>query len=219
MRRTNLLLCVCALLSIQGNALATTLQLYDGTDLNGFTVHGPATWSGAGGILQNTDTADAESYLTYDTPLSSDSFFLQVQVTVLEGMRFRLHGVFDQLYIGNEGFIRQFEMYGSQLTNSQQVSDDSYLTDVSYTLRLEKDADGDVRLYQDGVLTHTGDVGALPDLNITILAGDDFSPGKIQITSLTYGSLVPEPSAVAPAALGGLILLAAGIQKRRRCPR
>jgi hypothetical protein len=219
MRRSSLLLCAWALLLFQGNTLASTLQLYDGTDLNGFTVHGPATWSGVGGILQNTDTANAESYLTYDTPLPSDSFFLQVQVTVLEGMRFRLHGVFDQLYIGNEGFIRQFEMYGSQLTNSQQVSDDSYLTDVSYTLRLEKDADGEVRLYQDGVLTHTGEVGALPALDITILAGDDFSPGKIQITSLTYGSLVPEPATVVPAALGGLAVLAAEIQKRRRCLR
>jgi hypothetical protein len=198
---------------IDADATATTLQLYNGNDLNGFTVHGPATWSGAGGILQNTSIADDQSYLTYDTPLPSDSFFLQVQVAVLEGMRFRLHEVFDQLYIGNEGFIPQFEIYGSQLTNSQQLADDSYVPDVFYTLRLEKDADGAVRLYQDGVLTHTGEVGTLPDLNITILAGDGFSPGMIQITSLIYGTPVPEPAAVVLAALGGLALLA---RRRRR---
>jgi hypothetical protein len=184
------------------NTTAAPIQLYDGASLAGFTVHGPVSWSGAGGLLQNLSTADDHSFLTYDTPLPSDSFYLEARVSVLEGIRFRLHEVFDQLYVGNEGFIRQFEVYGNQLTNSNQVADDFYDPNVFYTLRLEKDSDGQVRLFQDGVLTHTGIVGSLPPLAITILAGDGFSPGRIQISSLIYGSPVPEPATIALGMMG-----------------
>ena len=199
------LLAIVAFVAIgfQHEIRGETIHLYNGADLTGFSVHGPVAWSGAGGVLQNLSLANEQSYLTYDTPLSSESFVLEVRVKVLEGMRLRVHGVFDQLYLGNEGFLRQFEVYGSQVTNNTQLADDSYLPDVFYTLRLEKFADGEVRLYQDDVLTHTAVVGALPDLELRLLAGDSFSPASVQIASLIYSTPVPEPAS--------LVLLGVGV--------
>lgn len=112
-------------------------------------------------------------------------------------MRFRLHAAFNQLYIGNEGYWRQFEMYGNRLHDVRQVGDDSYVLNQWYDLRLEVDADDHVKLFKNDILTHTARVSSLPDLQVIFGAGDGWSPGMIEMETLQYTRSVPAPSSLA----------------------
>ena len=188
-------------------ARTEVIDLFNGQDLSGFTVHGAAEWAVEGGVLFNVQTAaDDSNYLAYDDPLRGSNFILSTRVRTTEGMRFRLLLDSGDLYIGNEGYIRQLEVYGNKLSDVVQVADDSYELNEWCDLKLKVDKFGSVELFKNDVLTHTATVEPLGDLASRIRAGDRWSPGKIEMASLQYES-IPEPSAIVLLGMGALGLL------------
>lgn len=108
-------------------------------------------------------------------------------------MRLRVHfGEFGTFYIGNEGFTRQFEVYGSDISNVQQVGDDSYVLGQWYTLRIEVGDDGKVALYKDNVLTHIAERTLARDVYVTMVPGDGWSAGHAQFSDI---KIMPMPFA------------------------
>ncbi len=198
------------------SASCETIDLFNGQNLDGFTVHGPVSWAVENGILKNTSPADAHSFLQYDTPLPSSDFVLETRVRIVNGMRFRLHTAFNELYLGNEGFWSQFEVYGSHLFNVNEVGDDSYVLGQWYDLRLAVDRDGGVQLYKDGVLTHTASVLPLSNLQVALFAGDGWSTGMIEIESLQYVHPVPAPSSLTALSGVGVMSLFWVVRRRTR---
>ncbi len=196
-------------------ARTEVIDLFNGQDLSGFTVHGAAEWAVEGGVLFNVQTAaDDSNYLAYDDPLRGSNFILSTRVRTTEGMRFRLLLDSGDLYIGNEGYIRQLEVYGNKLSDVVQVADDSYELNEWCDLKLKVDEFGSVELFKNDVLTHTGTVEPLGDLAIRIHPGDSWSPGKIEMTSLQYEP-IPEPSTIVLLLTGALGFLGFAWRRRR----
>ncbi len=180
------------------------VDLFNGTDTSDWTCGG-AAWSVSGGILRNTRGYE-QDWISYNTTLPSDSFAFEMRVRMVSGMRLRTHMAFDSIYVGNEGGIRQFEVYGRDITGVAQVGDDSYVQGAWYTLRLEVSSTDRVQLFKNGVLTHTAArTGRLPS-QITVVPGDHWSPGSVEISSIRY-RLVPEPSALAVLGSGLLSVI------------
>ncbi len=196
-------------------ARTEVIDLFNGTDLSGFTVHGPVEWAVEEGVLFNTQTEDDSNYIAYDDPLRGSNFILSTRVRTTEGMRFRLLLDSGDLYIGNEGYIRQFEVYGNKLSDVVQVADDSYELNEWCDLKLKVDKFGSVELFKNDVLTHTATVEPLGDLAIRIRAGDSWSPGKIEMASLQYES-IPEPGTFVLLCIGAVTMIA---WRRRRTGR
>ena len=171
--------------------------MFNGDDLTGFTVHGgDVAWEVNNGVVRNVSPGNDGRYLTCDAPLPGGDFVLEVRVRIVEGMRFRMRLIPGNLWIGNEGYERQFEIYGSRVSNRKQVGEDLYVLNRWYDLRLEVQQTGEAKLYKDGTLTHTAMVSPLQDSHqIHISPGDNWSPGKIEIASLRYASPIPESDA------------------------
>lgn len=218
--KPRLLLVLFGLVLMTGSASLAQghwIDLFNGSDLSGWT-NGGVPWTVQSGILTNTQGYEND-WIRYDTPLPSDDFMFEMRVRMVSGMRLRTHMWFDGLYLGNEGFTRQFEVYGGNLTGVSQVADDGYVNDQWYTLRLVVTPAGTVQLYKDGTLTHTGSLTGRQPVGIVIVPGDHWSQGQVQISSVRYFQ-VPEPlSAITLlsglAGLGGIAL--PRLRRRKIC--
>ena len=188
-------------------AVGTThaVPLFNGVDLSGWT-YGSWAWEVENGVLRNTGVGDIGDWLRYETQLPSEEFSFEIRMRVVDHSnaypRPRIYMV-HEFYFGNEGFINQFEIYGSDLTNIQQVGNDSYDIGEWNVLRLEVDNQDQVSFYKNGILTHTATRIRSTSLNILIRPGDDWSAGHIEISSITY---IPEPATLLLLALGTLAL-------------
>jgi len=179
------------------------IDLFNGVDLSGWTCEG-ASWTVAEGVLRNTGGYE-QDLIKYNTVLPPDQFALEMRVRIVSGMRLRTHAAFDSIYMGNEGSIRQFEVYGRDITDVAQVGDDSYVLGQWYLLRLEVSATDRIELYKDNYLTHIATRTKRVPSQITIVPGDHYSPGQIEVSSIRY-HIVPEPSGLLAlvCGLGGL---------------
>ena len=152
------------------------VELFNGVDLTGWQEVG--TWVVENGIVRNE--GDGVDGLLYEDILPDDTFIYEIRVRIQGGKRFR--SPLDDnsnVYIGNEGSIHQFEIYGNHVTNVNQVGDDTYVHGQWYDLRFE--ADGvNLELYKDDVLTHTAIRTQTSYFRPRLQSGDPFSPGFIQ---------------------------------------
>lgn len=165
------------------------IELFNGQDLSGFTVGGANIWVVENGILKNTTATNEANTLRYSTNLPSLDFFLEMRVKIIEGTRFRWYLEGDRFYAGNEGSIRQFEVYGSAISGTHQVGNDSYVLNQWYDLRIEVNLASQVSLYKNGVLTHTAQTTPLIDLHTVLKPGDSYSVGRIEVSEFRYGQL------------------------------
>ena len=213
---------VCLAVAILGafavQDVSLAAELFNGVDLDGWT-YSAQPWIVEDGVLRNTGPGNDSDYLVYDTLLTSDPFMFEMRLRVMDCTntyprpRIKLGPPehHHQIYFGNEGFTRQFEIYGSGLSGVTQVGNDSYNLRTWYTLRLEIDEYDNVLFYKNNLLTHTARRTTRSPMKIGIWAGDGWSQGHLQISSITY---VPEPATLALLAVGGLALI-----RRARCKR
>jgi hypothetical protein len=164
-------------------------DLFNAVDLDGWVINS-GQWAVAGGILVNTGDG-ANDVLRFAETLPGDAYALEIRVQVVDGMRLRIHADAG-MYVGNEGFKRQLDIYGSSASDLSEVSDDSYAPGSWYTLRLEVGRSGKASLYKNGVLTHTARRTAVQPLCLSISAGDPWSPGHVQVSSVRYRDLSGE---------------------------
>jgi hypothetical protein len=169
----------------------------------------PSSWIVQNGTIRNTGSGDDIDWLKFDEPLAADTFSLSIKLKVLDCSRFPrprifLNGQCGDFYFGNEGFLWQYEIYGSVLSNVRQVGDDSYVAGNWYDLKVMVDAQNQVSLFKDGVLTHTAIRTSSAPLQLVISGGDNWSPGHIEIASVEYA--VPEPTTLLMLGLGVVML-------------
>jgi hypothetical protein len=195
---------VCAaalLLTVSASAKAESV-LFDGTSLNDWT-QGSYPWGVAGGYAYNGQGNDLDWIMYNQTFPGTGAYSITVNLDVTScsnaDPRPRIHLNGDNFYFGNEGFEFQYEIYGSYLSDVKQVGNDAYALNEWTTLQLDVDANGNVSLYNDGVLTHTAVLNTRAPIQIAINPGDNWSNDKILLSSVTYTAsplLVPLPAAV-----------------------
>ncbi|UCG47052.1 MAG: PEP-CTERM sorting domain-containing protein, partial [Phycisphaerales bacterium] len=195
-----------------------SVPLFSGTNLSGWTYHGSPWTVTRYQILKNTGLGNSNDWIEYNTQLAPDPFTLEIRMRVLdctnttprprvilvpETVPYEIDDV-GKIYFGNEGFSNQFEIYGDELANVNQVGDDYYALRVWYTLRFEVDGRNQVSFFKDDVLTHTATRTAESPLNIVIRPGDSWSAGHIEISSIEY---IPEPATLLLFCLPALAVL------------
>ena len=204
--------------------LATTAEmsygvpLFNRMNLSGWTHHGSPWIVSRSGILQNTGMGNANDWIECNKQLPPDPFTLEIRIRVVDctnttprprvilvakKLPYEIHDV-GKIYFGNEGFVRQFEIYGDDLTNINQVADGQYAIGDWHTLCFDVDGRNQVSFFKDGVLTHTATRITQSPLNIIIRPGDSWSAGHIEISSVDY---VPEPATLLLLGLGAAVLL------------
>lgn len=184
------------------------IDLFNGHDLSGWTAGG-TPWTVRNGTMVNTQGYESD-WIRYDTLLPSTELTFEMRFRMISGMRLRTHISFDNIYIGNEGSIRQIEVYGRNVANVSEVGDDSYNIAQWYTLQLVINPMNHIELYKDGILTHTATRMQQKPTQIVIVPGDHWSPGIVEISSIRYYA-VPEPSSILTllcgiSCIGGMIL-------------
>jgi hypothetical protein len=194
--RLPLLLALIVSAVLVSPARALDLELFNGMDLTGWTVVGPVGWTVEDGVIRNTGPANDGNSLRLDGSLAASDFSLEMLVRIQTGTRMRTFLDPNGVYFGNEGSIRQFEIYGNGLTSVTQTNGDLYETGDWYLLRVDVDATNRMRFYQNNVETHEATVTSLPALQIDIRPGDNFSSGMIEIGRVRYRSPIPAPPVI-----------------------
>lgn len=216
----NMLMALCVLTTT--SAISYGVPLFNGLNLSGWTYHGSPWVVTRYATLANTGTGNANDWIEYNTQLPPDPFTFEIRMRVLDctnttprpriilvakNLPYEIHDV-GRIYFGNEGFVNQFEIYGDDLTNINQVGDDHYAVGHWHVLRFEVDGRNQVSFFKDGMLTYTATRITESPLNIIIRPGDSWSAGHIEISSIEY---VPEPATLLLLGLGAAVLL----RKRR----
>jgi hypothetical protein len=179
-----------SLILMTGNMSARAENLFNGQNLSGWTF-GESPWVVENGILKNTGAGNDGDLLHYSTQLPVEPFVFEIHMRMVsctsQWPRLRIYFNGSDFFFGNEGSARQYEIYGNSMTNVvQTVVDDTYSLGVWYTLRLEVNSQNKVSFFRDGILTHTGVLTQRSPSDIVIKAGDNWSGGKIEISSITY---------------------------------
>lgn len=172
------------------------ISLFNGKDVSDWAV-GRSQWSVSGGVLRNAQGQDPD-WIVSNTDLPEEEFTLEMRVKIVDGMRFRVR-FNPNFWLGNEGFQRQFEIYGGDLAEVERVSDQTYVTGQWYTLRLVVDAADYVWFYKNDVLTYTGRLQARRPSRVIISAGDGWSAGHIEISLIRLSSKALHPTQEIPA--------------------
>lgn len=181
---------------------ACRVPLFDGATLAGWKTSG-GPWQVADGILRNAKGRD-EDWIESTNSLPAGEFAVEARLKIAAGQRLRIlltEG--NSFYVGNEGSIHQIELYGKELSEVQQLVDDSYTHNTWYTYRLEIDEQSRVRLFRDGVLTHTARWSRAQRQRLCIVPGDGFSDGRIEIASLNLQLGGPTGPAAVGTGVGG----------------
>ena len=183
---------VVVLALASGHVYAT--DLFNGVDLTGWT-YSDGPWVVEGGVLNNTGPGNDSDYITYNQSLPSDQFSFDIRFRVTwysnSYPRPRIHMIFNDFWIGNEGFVRHFEIYGGALANVTQLDDDAYNVGEWYDLHLEVYNPNRVVLFKNGRGTHSADRVHQSPIQLRISAGDNWIAGGIEVLSVQY---YPEPA-------------------------
>jgi hypothetical protein len=194
-------------------ARSDAADIFNKTDLTGFTQVGNMTWSVNGGVLSNDTPGNGNAWLSYNPTLDGYGFAFSIteKVAVNTGASFprpRIHftSTFFQLYIGNEGFIDQYGIFGSDVTNALFVNSPVYTPGQYDTLTFVASGSS-LSLYLDNTLIETATRTIVRPVNIAVVPGDGFSQDTMSITSMDLIA-VPEPASFSIVAMTGVLLLA-----------
>lgn len=183
---------VVATLGVCFSDSANAGSLFDGDDLSAWESSN-SPWITYNGVFKNTGGGGDNDYITTKSTFPKGGFNFEVRMKVVSYSnthpRPRIHLMGNNLFVGNEGFTKQIEVYGSSVSNVVQHSDDSYATGEWHIYRLEVGEDLGMKLYRDGVLTHTAQLNAFYPVRIKIRAGDGWSQGKLEVSSVSYSTL------------------------------
>jgi len=198
-------------------AQSSAAYIFDKTDLAGFTEVGNMTWSVNGGILSNNTPGNGNSWLKYNPTEDGYAFAFSIteKVAVDTGASFprpRIHfsSTFFQLYIGNEGYIDQYGIFGSDVTNALFVNSPVY-TPGQYDNLTFVASGSSLSLYLDNTLIETATRTIVRPVNIAIVPGDGYSQDTMSIASVDLVA-APEPGSVSVVALCSAALL---VRRRR----
>lgn len=179
------------LVTVSGSSRNSSwIDLFNGVDLSGW-VYGETPWEVEGGILRNAGRGNDKDWIMYEKQLSSERFTLEIRLRVVDctndypRVRIWLNSSC-KFYLGNEGFENRFRIYGSDLIDVNQISDDSYNIGDWYVLRLVVDDQNQVSFFKNGILTHTATRVRRSPLQLSIKPGDGWSAGHIEISSVKY---------------------------------
>jgi hypothetical protein len=119
--------------------------------------------------------------------------------------RIHFSSTLGQFYIGNEGFIDQYGIFGSDVTNPAQVSSPLYTPGQYDTLSFVANGSS-LSLTLDGTLIETATRTSIRPLNVEIVPGDGFSQDTMSITAIGL-TAVPEPASFSVIATSVALLL------------
>jgi hypothetical protein len=116
------------------------------------------------------------STLLFNNALPADCF-IEFRVSVIDGQRPRIHFKGCELYVGNEGDLHDFQVFGAETQRGVPVP---YVHEQEFKFGM-KLSGKNFEFYVDGELMAKGTRKAVPlTLNLALSAGDDWSRGTAQ---------------------------------------
>ena len=96
------------------------------------------------------------------------------------------------MYVGAEADGKSLSLFGKDLENVKAHTSPAYVYNEWYDLSLEVDSNDNVVLLQNGNVTFTAHRTSRKPVYIAICAGDGYSPGHVEVSSVKLSAAAPK---------------------------